>query len=165
MITSDVAIHPAVRHAQAQRVFEVIRGAAPMIGGFQPGLLCGHAAQECGAAQDLVRFRQGCATLERALRVAFRFGQMLVETAGIRRAGAASLDLAYVAAGRLDGFWEIGLQPWDIAAGALLVQEAGGLVSDFKGGNDYLSSGDIVAGNPKCFKALLQTVNRHLNDN
>jgi myo-inositol-1(or 4)-monophosphatase len=86
------------------------------------------------------------------------------ETAGIRRAGAASLDLAYVAAGRLDGFWEIGLQEWDIAAGALLVQEAGGLVSDFKGGNDYLNSGDIVAGNPKCFKALLQTVNRHLGE-
>ena len=86
------------------------------------------------------------------------------ETAGIRRAGAASLDLAYVAAGRLDGFWEIGLQEWDIAAGALLVQEAGGLVSDFKGGRDYLQGGDIVAGNPKCFKALLQTVNRYLGD-
>lgn len=84
------------------------------------------------------------------------------QTAGIRRAGAASLDLAYVAAGRLDAFWESGLQPWDIAAGALLVQEAGGLVSDFKGGNGYLESGDIVAGNPKCFKAVLQPVNRHM---
>jgi myo-inositol-1(or 4)-monophosphatase len=86
------------------------------------------------------------------------------ETAGIRRAGAASLDLAYVAAGRLDGFWEIGLKEWDIAAGALLVQEAGGMVGDFKGGNTYLNSGNIVAANPKCFKSLLQTVNRYLGD-
>jgi myo-inositol-1(or 4)-monophosphatase len=84
------------------------------------------------------------------------------QTAGIRRAGAAALDLAYVAAGRLDGFWEIGLREWDIAAGALLVIEAGGLVSDFAGGNNYLKSGDVVAGNPKCFKSLLQAVNRHL---
>ncbi|MCR8924182.1 inositol monophosphatase [Dasania sp. GY-MA-18] len=84
------------------------------------------------------------------------------QTAGIRRGGAAALDLAYVAAGRLDGFWEIGLNKWDIAAGILLIREAGGLVSDFKGGNDYLESGNIVTGNPKTFKALLQTVQPHL---
>lgn len=80
----------------------------------------------------------------------------------IRRAGAASLDLAYVAAGRLDGFWEIGLKEWDMAGGALLVQEAGGLVSDFAGGNDFMQSGNIVAGNPKVFKALLQSLEPHL---
>jgi myo-inositol-1(or 4)-monophosphatase len=78
------------------------------------------------------------------------------QCAGIRRAGAASLDLAYVAAGRLDAFWEIGLAPWDIAAGELLVREAGGLVSDFKGDSHYMESGNIVCGNPKCFKAVLQ---------
>lgn len=78
--------------------------------------------------------------------------------AGIRRMGAASLDLAYVAAGRLDAFWEIGLSEWDMAAGALLVLEAGGLVSDMRGGSDYLESGNIVCGGPKCFKAVLQTV-------
>lgn len=88
--------------------------------------------------------------------------EVATQTAGIRRAGSAALDLAYVAAGRLDGFWEIGLKEWDIAAGALLIQEAGGLVSDFKGGQSYLDSGDIVAGNPKCFKALLVIVNQHL---
>lgn len=76
--------------------------------------------------------------------------------AGIRRAGAAALDLAYVAAARLDGFWEIGLSPWDIAAGALMIQEAGGLVSDFSGRENFLESGNVVAGNPKVFKALLQ---------
>jgi myo-inositol-1(or 4)-monophosphatase len=80
------------------------------------------------------------------------------QCAGIRRAGAASLDLAYVAAGRLDAFWEIGLAPWDIAAGALLVREAGGLVADIDGSDGYLESGNIVCGNPKCFKAVLQTV-------
>ncbi|MFZ1294703.1 MAG: inositol monophosphatase family protein [Pseudomonadales bacterium] len=79
-------------------------------------------------------------------------------SAGIRRAGAATLDLAYVAAGRLDGFWEMGLQPWDIAAGALMVQEAGGLVSDFDGGSNWLESGNIVAANPNCLKAMLQSI-------
>ncbi len=78
--------------------------------------------------------------------------------AGVRRTGSAALDLAYVASGRLDGCWEFGLRPWDIAAGCLLIQEAGGLVSDIQGGEDYLLHGDIVAGTPKVFKALLQTL-------
>ncbi|MEP5566926.1 MAG: inositol monophosphatase family protein [Halioglobus sp.] len=78
------------------------------------------------------------------------------QSAGIRRAGAASLDLAYVAAGRLDAFWEIGLAQWDIAAGALLVKEAGGLVADIDASDRYMESGNIVCGNPKCFKAVLQ---------
>jgi len=80
------------------------------------------------------------------------------QCAGIRRAGAASLDLAYVAAGRLDGFWEIGLAQWDIAAGALLVREAGGLVADIDASENFMQSGNIVCGNPKCFKAVLQVV-------
>jgi myo-inositol-1(or 4)-monophosphatase len=80
------------------------------------------------------------------------------QCAGIRRAGAASLDLAYVAAGRLDAFWEIGLAQWDIAAGVLLVREAGGLVADIDASDNYLESGNIVCGNPKCFKAVLQVV-------
>ena len=78
------------------------------------------------------------------------------QCAGIRRAGAASLDLAYVAAGRLDAFWEIGLSQWDIAAGVLLIKEAGGLVTDMDASDNYLESGNIVCGNPKCFKAVLQ---------
>ena len=64
--------------------------------------------------------------------------------------------MAYVAAGRLDAFWEMGLQSWDIAAGTLLVREAGGLISDFNGGTQHLDSGNVVCGNPKCFKAVLQ---------
>lgn len=81
------------------------------------------------------------------------------QVGGIRRAGSAALDLAYVAAGRFDGYWEYDLAAWDIAAGALIVTEAGGLVSDPDGSENYLSSGHIVAGNPKIFKAILQTLN------
>ena len=80
------------------------------------------------------------------------------ETAGVRRAGAAALDLAYVAAGRLDGFWEIGLSAWDMAAGALLILEAGGLVTDFDGEPNYLDRGNIVCAAPKVFVPLLQVV-------
>jgi len=92
------------------------------------------------------------------------FRALFPMTAGIRRPGSAALDLAYVAAGRLDGFWEIGLSPWDSAAGALLIQEAGGLVSDFSGGNAYLETGNVVAGNPKVFKAILQAIRPHLTE-
>lgn len=80
------------------------------------------------------------------------------ETAGIRRFGSAALDLAYVAAGRYDGYWEKGLKSWDIAAGALLVKEAGGFISDLNGGNDYLTNGDVVCGPPGVYKALLQRI-------
>lgn len=89
------------------------------------------------------------------------FRDLTQKTAGIRRPGAAALDLAYVACGRLDGFWEIGLQPWDMAAGVLLIQEAGGLVSDLAGEGDYMTSGNVVAGAPKVFAQLLSVVQAH----
>jgi myo-inositol-1(or 4)-monophosphatase len=79
---------------------------------------------------------------------------LMQTTAGVRRAGAASLDLAYVACGRLDGFWEYGLKEWDTAAGALLILEAGGMVSEPDGGDQYLQSGNIVAAAPKLFPDL-----------
>jgi len=77
------------------------------------------------------------------------------QTAGIRRFGSAALDMAYVAAGRCEGFWESGLKPWDIAAGIVLVKEAGGYVSDFTGRSTMLDSGDVVAGNDKIHPKLL----------
>ncbi|WP_127476152.1 inositol-1-monophosphatase [Sulfurivermis fontis] len=86
------------------------------------------------------------------------FRAMAPKVADIRRAGSAALDLAYVAAGRLDGFWEFGLSPWDMAAGALLIQEAGGVVSDFAGGQNFLTSGNIVGGNVKLHGAILKTI-------
>ena len=86
------------------------------------------------------------------------FKSITEHTAGIRRPGAAALDLAYVAAGRLDGFWEIGLSPWDMAAASLLILEAGGLVSNFDGEATYLDDGHIVCGSPKVFPQLLKLV-------
>ena len=86
------------------------------------------------------------------------FKELTQKTAGIRRPGAAALDLAYVAAGRLDGFWEMGLSPWDMAAGVLLIQEAGGLVSDLSGEGNHLTTGNVVAGAPKIFGQLLPII-------
>ncbi len=84
--------------------------------------------------------------------------EFMLHTAGVRRAGSAALDLAYVAAGRFDGFWEFGLNIWDIAAGCLIIQEAGGLVGDHHGGHTHLDTGDIVAANPKIFRLMLNAI-------
>ena len=80
--------------------------------------------------------------------------RVLENTAGIRRPGAAALDLAYVAAGRLDGFWEFGLQPWDLAAGALMIQESGGMISELHDAGDFMETGNVCAGSPKVHDAL-----------
>lgn len=90
------------------------------------------------------------------------FKELAEKTAGQRRPGAASLDLAYVACGRYDGFWEFGLSPWDMAAGALLISEAGGLISDLRGDANYLDTGNVIAGTPKVFAPLLKVVQSHL---
>jgi myo-inositol-1(or 4)-monophosphatase len=83
-------------------------------------------------------------------------------TAGVRRFGAAALDLAYVAAGRLDGFWEFGLQPWDIAAGILLVREAGGYITDLAGGHGMIETGDVLAANDHLHLPLAQLIKKAL---
>jgi len=87
-----------------------------------------------------------------------QFRRIMHPTSGIRRAGSAALDLAHVAEGRLDGFWEIGLSAWDVAAGILLVREAGGLVTDFAGRPSPIAHGDLVAGNPLMHAWILGTV-------
>jgi myo-inositol-1(or 4)-monophosphatase len=92
------------------------------------------------------------------------FRDMAKKTSGLRRPGSAALDLAYVAAGYSDGFFEINLSPWDIAAGALLVQEAGGIVGDFEGNESWLRTGNIVAANPKVFGQMLQVIAPHLTE-
>ena len=89
------------------------------------------------------------------------FAQMTRQCAGLRRPGAASLDLAYVAAGRLDAFFEQGLKPWDMAAGALLITEAGGLVGNYAGEESYLNTGEIMAGNPRLFGQLVTTLRKY----
>jgi myo-inositol-1(or 4)-monophosphatase len=80
---------------------------------------------------------------------------MMEKTAGLRRPGSAALDLAYVAAGRTDGFWEIGLSPWDTAAGTLLITEAGGRIGTLTGG-DYKQGGNVIAGTPKVYEAMVE---------
>ncbi len=91
------------------------------------------------------------------------FRALLPQAGGIRRTGSAALDLAYVAAGRFDGFWEFGLHPWDMAAGALLVREAGGLIADLDGGQNFLSTGNVVSANPYIFNELLHRINDRFN--
>jgi myo-inositol-1(or 4)-monophosphatase len=86
------------------------------------------------------------------------FKELTQKTAGLRRPGAAALDLCYVGCGRYDAFWEFGLSPWDMAAGALVVSEAGGLVTDLNGDPNYLQTGNIVAGTPKIFAPLMQII-------
>jgi myo-inositol-1(or 4)-monophosphatase len=82
---------------------------------------------------------------------------VITTAAGLRRPGAAALDLAYVAAGRCDGFWEMGLKPWDTAAGTLLITEAGGRVGTLTG-EDYKQGGHIIGGTPKVFSALVAAI-------
>lgn len=89
------------------------------------------------------------------------FRVMLVRTNGVRRAGSAALDLAYVACGRFDGFWEFGLQPWDMAAGCLLIQEAGGLITDFENAQEYLTTGNILAANPNIHSKMLDVIAKY----
>ncbi|MEO6564562.1 MAG: inositol monophosphatase family protein, partial [Casimicrobiaceae bacterium] len=86
------------------------------------------------------------------------FNALIGRCAGIRRAGACALDLAYLAAGRLDGFWVMSLQPWDVAAGALLVKEAGGRVGDFAGGTDFLRTNEVIAATPGVFNPLREAI-------
>ncbi len=83
---------------------------------------------------------------------------LLPKVSNLKVSGSAALDLAYVACGRLDGYWEQGINAWDMAAGCLLVREAGGLVADFSGGQDFLERGDVVAANPRLFNELLTIV-------
>jgi myo-inositol-1(or 4)-monophosphatase len=90
------------------------------------------------------------------------FRAILPQVSGVRRAGSASLDLAHVACGRLDGFWEFGLSQWDLAAGCLLVQEAGGLVGDFCGGQSYLETGNVVVGSPRIYEEILRLIRPHV---
>ncbi|MSP28480.1 MAG: inositol monophosphatase [Methylococcales bacterium] len=93
------------------------------------------------------------------------FRALTTECAGIRRAGSAALDLAYVAAGRLDGYWEIGIMEWDMAAGILLIKEAGGVATDFSFNDNYVESGNVIAGSPKMHQLMYALIEPHVTDN
>jgi myo-inositol-1(or 4)-monophosphatase len=96
--------------------------------------------------------------LEKYLKV---FGDMSRQCAGLRRPGAASLDLAYVATGRYDGFFESDLKPWDMAAGALLLTEAGGLIGNYRGEEGFLQSGEVMCANPRIFAQMVQCLSKY----
>jgi len=91
------------------------------------------------------------------------FKDLFSQTADMRRAGSAALDLAYVAAGRVDGYFELGLKPWNTAAGELLIIESGGLVTDLNGGHEHNTSGNIVAANGRLLKEIVKTIRPHLS--
>lgn len=131
------------------------------------------ASRGAGAALNNKRIRVSeCVKLEKALvgtGLPFKSPKLFpqyMQTANIiypqvsdiRRTGSAALDLAYLAAGRLDGYWEQGIEIWDIAAGSLMVKEAGGFISDFEGTDAYLTNGNVVAGTPKIFAALSKQI-------
>jgi len=88
--------------------------------------------------------------------------EIMEKTSGVRRLGSAAIDLCYVACGKFEAFWEYGLHPWDVAAGAFIVQQAGGKVTDFKGGEDYLFGNEIIAANSVYFNKFYEIVNKHL---
>lgn len=88
---------------------------------------------------------------------------LMLQTRGLRRFGSAAMDLAYVACGRFDGYFEYSLSPWDVAAGAFIVQQAGGLVSDFSAGNDFVFGKEIIAANPRIYKYLIKSTKKFFN--
>ena len=92
------------------------------------------------------------------------FKHFMKTTHGIRRLGSAAVDLAYVAAGRYDGFFEYGLNSWDVAAGAIIVEQAGGIISDFTGKENYIFGKEIIASNSIIFEEFLETINKHFYD-
>lgn len=140
-------------------LFTAIRGQGAQLNGYR--LRGTHAKVLDGAilaTNFLFKHKQHSATYIKMI------GTLFTQCADFRRTGSAALDLAYVAAGRVDGFFEIGLKPWDFVAGELLVRESGGLVTDFIGGHNHFSSGNVVAGNPRVVKAILSTLREELSE-
>lgn len=137
--------------------FTARKGGGAFLNGEPIGIRTGRKVSEALVATGFPFRSRG--VLEAYLEV---FRGIFHNVSGIRRAGAAALDLAYLASGRVDGFWEVGLKSWDIAAGSLLVTEAGGRVSDFWGAENYLENGHIVGGTPDVYPFLLEQVESHL---
>lgn len=145
--------HGVVYDPLRQELFTASRGEGAQLDGRRIRV-SGHAGLERALIGTGFPYRSNLHWLDNYMAM---FKAVTQETAGIRRPGAAALDLAYVAAGRLDAFWELGLSPWDTAAGTLLITEAGGMVGTLTGG-EYKHQGHIVAGTPKVYAALLETL-------
>jgi myo-inositol-1(or 4)-monophosphatase len=142
--------HGVVYDPLRQEIFTASRGQGAQLDGRRI-----RVSKRAGLQQSLIGtgfpYRANLMHIDRYLSM---LRAVMLESAGVRRPGSAALDLCYVAAGRIDAFWEIGLSKWDIAAGSLIIREAGGRISDFRGGDGYLDSGNVVAGNPKVYAAL-----------
>ena len=150
--------HGVVYDPLRQELFTATRGAGAKLDGRRIRVSQARSLESCLIGTGFP-FRGGSEALDAYLPM---LRAMIENTEGVRRPGAASLDLAYVAAGRLDGFWEMGLSPWDVAAGGLLIQEAGGRVGDMTGGDRWLEAGHIVAANLRIFDALVDALKPHL---
>jgi myo-inositol-1(or 4)-monophosphatase len=142
--------HGVVYDPLRQEIFSASRGGGAQLDGHRIRVSKRTTLQQALVATGFP-YRANLRHIDRYLEM---LRAVMLETAGVRRPGSAALDLCYVAAGRVDAFWELGLAKWDIAAGALIIREAGGRISDFRGGDGYLESGNVVAGNPKVYAAL-----------
>ncbi|HET7132092.1 MAG TPA: inositol monophosphatase family protein [Gammaproteobacteria bacterium] len=142
--------HGVVYDPLRQEIFSATRGQGAQLDGRRIRVSKRTTIQQALVATGFP-FRANLVHIDRYLDM---LRAVMLESSGVRRPGSAALDLCYVAAGRVDAFFELGLAKWDIAAGALIIREAGGRISDFRGGDGYLDSGNVVAGNPKVYAAL-----------
>ncbi len=134
-------------------LFTAVKGKGAFLNGQQVKVSAVSSLKDCLIATGFPFRRKNL--IETYLKL---FRNIFNRVSDIRRAGSAALDLAYLASGRCDGFFEIGLSPWDIAAGSIMIKESGGVITDFAGGNDYLLTGNIVAGPPAVHKEILKEV-------
>lgn len=152
--------HGVVYDPMRQEIFSASRGQGAQLDGRKI-----RVSKRAGLRQALVATGFPYRTGERNIDIYLgMLRAVMLETAGVRRPGSAALDLCYVASGRVDGFWELGLAKWDVAAGALIVREAGGRISDYRGTDGYLETGNVVAGTPKVYAALSKLLAPHARD-
>ena len=142
--------HGVVYDPLRQEIFTASRGQGAQLDGRRIRVSKRTTLQQSLVATGFP-YRANLVHLERYLNM---LRAVMLESAGVRRPGSAALDLCYVASGRVDAFFELGLSKWDIAAGALIIREAGGRISNFQGNDGYLESGNVVAGSPKIYAAL-----------
>jgi myo-inositol-1(or 4)-monophosphatase len=142
--------HGVVYDPMRQELFTTSRGAGAQLDGRRIRV-SGQSKLERALIGTGFPFRHADCEMEPYLKM---LGKIIRNTSGVRRPGAAALDLCYVAAGRLDGFWEAGLSAWDLAAGGLIIREAGGIISGLDGSENYLETGHVLAGTPKVYAGL-----------
>ncbi|HEY5641611.1 MAG TPA: inositol monophosphatase family protein [Woeseiaceae bacterium] len=142
--------HAAVYDPMREELFTASRGAGALLDD-RKIRVSGRKEIEFALVGTGFPFRQADSEMAPYLEM---LGKVVKNTAGVRRPGAAALDLCYVAAGRLDGFWETGLKSWDLAAGSLIIREAGGIISGLDGSENFMETGHVLAGTPKIYAGL-----------